>query len=297
MAHKIKMPQTETPGGVLFMNLAIIGGSLSLMFIFLGIWGIGLFFLILAFTIDLFFRDVPGFHAIIMINKFTGGQRALFQGQWNNPVLPWEAPQGDLIDLRSEFHEVISETWATAGTVLVGRYIYAMRINIDHNPSQNVILYSSFEPDAIKQTGRGIFSQLISDYFRTKKVRNLPSKQEVTHKLFGGHTPAHASPDVIQNFEEEHGVLVHVLIEDIDFDAQVQKFRGMITGADSMQEAIRILTADGKINDEEAVRILKLANFEGFNQTEFKITAEGLENLTSVVMPGGAGAFSGKKKK
>jgi hypothetical protein len=299
MDEKLETPETKTPGSVfviLFVLVALTGGLLCWLLGFS--WGVIFLLVILAATTGVYTETVPGFDAHILLNRFTQKQRAIFQGV--NFKLPWEEVQEEKIDLKTDLKEVLEQTWPSKDTLMKARYVYTIRPDDSgDNAGDKVILYASFEPDAIKMAGRAIFSMLFSDYFRTRPGSNLKNKEKIYNAIFG---KGKKGEKLVKEFEEEHGAEVTVRLEDIDFDKATQKFRDMVSGARSFDEAIEVLVKNGKgMTREEALRVAKLMNFEDVSESNINVhvVAPDLTNLHDITVLGGVGLGDkkgGKKK-
>lgn len=294
----LETPETRTPISVFVVLLVLIVLTGGLLCWLLGFsWGVIILFVILAVTTEIYTETVPGFDAHILLNHFTQKQRAIFQGV--NFKLPWEEVQEEKIDLKTDLKEVLEQTWPSKDTLMKARYVYTIRPDDSgDNAGDKVILYASFEPDAIKMAGRAIFSMLFSDYFRTRSGSNLKNKDKIYNAIFG---KGKKGEKLVKEFEEEHGAEVTVRLEDIDFDETTQKFRDMVSGAKSFDDAIKILSADDKMSKDDALRVAKLMNFVDVSESNINVhvVAPDLANLHDVTVLGGVGLGDkkgGKKK-
>jgi hypothetical protein len=274
--------------------LVIIGVLGLLMFSLLGVPGIIILFIVLAFTTEVYTQDVQEYHALTVLNSFTGIQRVMFQGRTGK--LPWERA-GTLVDLRSEIKDIPQETWATAaGAMMEAKYIYLLH---PMPTPTGIITYAGYTKDTVKAAARNLFSMMLSDHFGlcTDPIQLL-KKDTVNKTVFekDDGTPK----DKILKFEIAYGVMSFAKLEDVDFDEATQKARDTITNARSFDEAVDILMAerkDGKpgMARADAEMVAKLANFP--NVSENNINVKGLENLRSGTLVGGLGFADGKKGK
>jgi len=179
-----KAPHTETPELVLITLLAmgiVLGATLCFL---LGNWWIlGLIttFVILGCSTGLYTVGVPQYYAIIMMDNFWGGgkQRVVFQGV--HLKYPWESPQlrgsqKDFINLRTEVSGVIKdETYPTSDGLVVGTYVFTMKINISDpdNASGNVLRWASYDSDAALRVLRALVSRTFSSFSETHKTEEL----------------------------------------------------------------------------------------------------------------------------
>jgi len=287
----LEMPETKTPGWVYGLLLLIAAAIGLLLWMLLGFWGIILTFVILGFTTEIYTATVQGFDAHIVLNHLTGVQRTIFQGM--NFKLPWEQVQEEKVDLKVELNEVVKdETYTAKDALMHVKYVYTIRPDVssekpedpEDDPGRKVILYASYEPDAIKMAGRAVFSSRLSDYFARRNGQTLLQKAKITRALFG--------PGKLVDFEKEHGVKVEVTLEDVDFDEQTQRSRDMLSQATSFDTAVETLVKDGKgMTREEAVRVAKLMNFDDVSETNLNVNvvAPDLVNLRDVTVLGGVG--------
>lgn len=299
-ANSLVMPKTKTPKGVYgtLVGIAVLGGILlctlfsSLVLDWGWFWGVVMMFGILGITTEVYTETVSGFHARILLNHLTGIQRTVFQGL--SFKLPWETQTRE-IDLRIDLKEVCQETYASLDSMMKTRYVYTIRPNFSdpNNAGENIILYASYEEDAIKQGGRACFSMSLSDYYGKKEGKDLLDKALINLEVF----KKDPGKSLIQEFEDSHGAKVTVLLEDSDFDEAAQKARNTISAAKSIREAVDMLTA--KKGDEpgmtqaEAEKIVKMLNIPGVQEHIISLDAKGLENLRDVsILPPGLG---GKK--
>ena len=182
----LEMPKTITPEGVYLQLLAIIiimFAGIAYLDIFEGISTMSItILLILAFTTKFYVRTVPGYHAHIVLNLITRKQRTMFQGF--NLKLPWEQDVRT-IDLRSETHNSSDETYATEDALMKVTYVYTIRPNISgKDPGKDIVLYASYDADAIEASGKALFSRLLSDYYRPKNAEDLKDKTEINKLVF-----------------------------------------------------------------------------------------------------------------
>lgn len=301
---KNKIPSTKTPAYTIWILLAIVTGLGIFLYSLLGIWGIFILLVFLAFSTPLYTEsNVPAFNALILVNSWTGGMRVIFPGI--NFKFPWENAQEEdnkkkYIDLRVELSEVLSETYASQDALMETKYVYTIRPNISEDNGEDagekILIYSSFESSAIKAKGRALFSMLLSDYYGSKPGKELLDKAKINKKVFG--PTEEEEEDAIKKFEEKHGVEVSVRLEDSDFDKATQKFRDMISGAKSIDEAITVFMTDTKLPDgtiikgmerPQAEKFVKLLNTEGYSEKDFNlnVNAPHLTNLRDVSIIGG----------
>lgn len=282
----LNIPKASTPGSVIFTTLVLMIFLGCLMFwVFQSAWGIILTFVILAFTTTIYTQNVEEYHALTLLNKFTGKQRVLFQGRTGKFL--WEEV-GTLVDLRAELKDIPEETWATgAGALMDAKYVYILH---PRATEKGILAYASFTRDTVKAAARNLFSIMLSDHFgKCKKPEKLLGKDDVNKAVF--ETPE--GKDKICKFEEEYGVICSsVKLEDVDFDAETQKARDVISKAESMAKATEKLIKAGW-SPEVAEKTIRMSNIPGIQEYILSLDAKGLENMTSVVFGGG---FPGGKK-
>lgn len=257
----LEMPRTETPLALvpILVSLAVLGGVL--LYALLGFWGVVVLFVVLAATTGIYTETVPGFFASVVLNHLTGRQRVLFQGM--NFKLPWETPEIQ-VDLRVDLKEVCEETYASMDALMKVRYVYTIRTDVSGDDAgSKVILFSSYQPDAIRMAGRALFSMLLSDYYASRSGESLLNKGEINRGVFG------ASSDVAR-FETEHGVKVTVRLDGSEFDEKAQRFRDMVSGARSLDQAIQKLV-EGGMNRAAAERVAKLMNLKNVSERDLNI--------------------------
>ena len=303
MATKRIIPETDTPSevyGILIAMVVIIVLILSFL-LQMGIWGIIISGILIAFSTDLYMEDdVPEFNALIITNSISGKMRVIFPGI--NFKLPWESAQSNgntksYIDLRVEFGEPCSETYASKDALMKTKYLYTIRPDIsysfDMTASKKIILFSSFENSAIKAKGQALFSMMLSDYYGKQESKNLLNKKEINFSVFGTEDRPN---DEILKFERMHGVEVTVRLLDSDFDDDVQKYRDKIAGIKTLNDARNILMkddiVDGKtikgLDAASAERMIKLMEFDGYNEKDININvkAPDMKNLRDVSISG-----------
>lgn len=290
---KTIIPKTKTPANIISILLAMAGGLGILLFFLLGLWGILILFVFLAFSNSLYTSGVPAFHALILVNSWTGTMRVVFPGiNWK---LPWENTQDEYIDLRVELSEAPSETYASQDAMMEVKYVYTIRPNISEengeDAGEKILIFSSFEPSAIKSKGKALFSMLLSDHYGDEVGENLLAKEKINEKVFG---TEERKIDKITAFEVKHGVQVTVRLEDSDFDKATQKFRDMISGAKSFDEAIDTLVKGGRRTQPQADKIMKLMNLDGYTETDFNLNVDAphLTNVRDITVLGGLGSQS-----
>ncbi|HUC88518.1 MAG TPA: hypothetical protein VMR49_00615 [Candidatus Paceibacterota bacterium] len=305
---KIIVPSTKTPEYIVPILLAIMIGLGILLCLFLGLgkWGLLILLACLASTTSLYTEsNIPAFHAIIILNIFTGKMRTAFSGV--NFKLPWEKVQHEAeekkyIDLRVDLKEVCEETYASSDALMEVKYVYTIRPDIseddedEKDAGEKILLFSSFEPSAIKSKGRALFSMLLSDYYGRNPGEKLLNKALINKEIFGDDEQKPKQP--ILEFEKNHGVQVTVRLEDSDFDKATQKFRDMISGAKSIDQAIVALMTDTKLPDgtiikgmerPQAEKVVKLMNLDGYKEQDFNlnVTAPDLKNVRDITVLGG----------
>ena len=90
---------------------------------------------------------------------------------------------------------------------------------------------------------------------------------------------------------------VTVRLEYSAFNKRTQKFRDMVSGAKSFDQAVEALVRDGNgMTREEAVKIAKLMNLDGVREYNINVHAPDLHNLRDFTVLGGPGDEQGKRK-
>lgn len=301
MEKKIIVPKTKTPEGIIWTLIAISGVLVLSLFLSLGKWGIMISCIILASTTKYYtFSNMPTYHAVILLNSWSGVMRVVFPGI--NLKLPWEKHH-EVVDLKVDLREVCEETYASKDSLMYVKYVYTIRVDTTNSynstPEEKILTFCSFEKDAIKSKGRAIFSQLLSDYYGLYSGEDLikQGKKTITEEVFRPDGSPHSK---ITEFEKEHGSNISVTLEDSDFDPETQKFRSMVSGANSVNDAIKKLMApppEGSgMSKEQALRIVKLLNTSGYTEQDFNLNvkAPDLKNLQNISMVGVPGINKGK---
>lgn len=287
------MPKTKTPRSVFYIlvTLAIIVGIL--LWMLLGFWGVILLFVILGITTGTYTENVEGFDAHIVLNYWTGVQRTLFQGL--NFKLFWEGVQDEKIDLKTDLKEVVEQTWQSKDAMMDTTYIYTIRPDYSGDDAgEKIIIFASYEHDAIRMEGRALFSMLFSDYYRERSFDDLINKEKINGEIFGKTGTGRVK---LEEFEKEHGVEVIVRLEDSDVDAETQKSRDIVAKSESFTEAVDKLMKgkDGKrkMKRPEAEKVAKMMNIPGVTEHIVTLKIDGVPNLRDVtLLPPGLG---GKK--
>src|ERR1035437_7698413 len=120
----LNIPEAKTPSDIKWTLVVLILILGALLCGFLGFLGVIVLLVVLAFTTQVYTQDVPEYHALTVLNSFTGIQRTLFHGRTGK--LPWEGA-GTLVDLRSELKDIPEETWDTkAGAMMQAKYVYIL---------------------------------------------------------------------------------------------------------------------------------------------------------------------------
>ncbi|KKS99991.1 MAG: hypothetical protein UW07_C0008G0023 [Candidatus Nomurabacteria bacterium GW2011_GWF2_43_8] len=289
------MPPTKTPVEVYtgLISVFTVVGLLCALVVGLSWWSVPILLVTMAVTIGLYTENVPGYSARIIINQLTSRQRTLFQGL--HLKLFWESVTQD-IDLRVELKEVLTETYPSKDALMETKYIYTIRPNFSGvYAGENIVLYASYEEDAIKMEARALFSMLLSDYYGRNVGEDLKDKAQINQEAFG----EGSGLTRIQEFEASHGVDVFVRLEDSDFTAGAQAARDALSRAKSFKEAVDILMqkgADGYAMDrKEAEKVAKLLNLPGVQEYLITLDAKGVENLRDVTFLGGINPKGGKK--
>ena len=288
--QNLHIPETKTPDEVILelVLVAVVLGALLVWFFgyFPGLIALSL---VLASTTSTYTFGVPEFNASTVLNHWTGKQRVVFQGR--SLKLPWEEP-GTFVNLRVELTDVRNESYPAADALMSARYILTIRPNFSgNNPEASILRYASFEGKAIIMEGRAVFSGLFSDYFAEKPGKDTRNKEKINKELFDSEHPH----PLVKRFQEEHGVVVVVKLEDVDFDKGTQEFRDLVSKAKSIGEAKKVLT-DAGMSDEAAERFVKLMGIEGVKEWNLNITAPDLKNMTHFSAGGIVSPTSGGKK-
>jgi hypothetical protein len=283
---KIIVPKTETPDSVYvgLVSIIIAIGIILLLIVGCNMLIPIILFVILGLTTQFYTHGVPAYHSLSLVSQWSGDMRVIFPGV--NFKFPWEKPHEDgCLDLRVELSEVCKETYAAIDTLMKTEYVYTIRPNLSgDNPGEDIILYSSFEPEALKAKGRALFSMLLSDYYGKNKGDDLLKKEEINKEVFG--TELNPSKKIME-FEKNHGAEVTILLKDSDFDERTQDFRDSVSKAKSMNEAIKVLM-DGGMSRPDAEKFVKLMNTDGYTQKDFNLSAVApdLQNLRDVTILG-----------
>ena len=247
-------------------------------------WGVAVMFGVLGITTKHYTETVPGFYARIVLNHLDGQQRTIFQGL--HLKLPWETPTQD-VDLRVDLKDVLSETYASLDALMETKYVYTMRPQF---AGEAVILYASYEVDALKQGIRALLSMMLSDYYGQHAGAQLLNKLWINQEVFG-QDPGRT---MIEEFENTHGVSVTARLEDSDFDAATQAARDTVARANSFGDAVQKLINSGMARPD-AEKVVKMMNLPGVQEYIISLDAKGVENLRDVtLLPPGLGG--GKKK-
>jgi hypothetical protein len=271
------MPEAKTPGTVI-VGLAAIFVAMYLLFSWTfeswTFWGPVITLLVAAFSTTTWTQFVEEFHALTVLNRLTGKQRAIFQGRTGK--LPWEQA-GTSVDLKAELKDILEETWATdKGALMKTKYIYLLR---PRTTEIDIIKYAGYEASVIKAAARNLFSQLFSDHFgQTQDPTMLLNKTMVN-------TVVLESADGLRRlgiFEDQYGVEAWARLEDVDFDDETQKARSTVSRAEAIAQAFDEL--ENKVGKEEATKIVKMMNIEGVQ--EWILTAPDLKNLQSATFIG-----------
>lgn len=207
--------------------------------------------------------------------------------------MPWESNTQE-VDLRVDLKEVLEETYASADALMETRYVYTIRPDFSGTDGgEKIVLYASYEASAIKGSGRALFSMLLSDYFGKHSGQDLLDKSLINRETF----ERASGSSLIDEFERSHGVKVTVRLEYSGFNQRTQKFRDMVSGAKSFDQAVEALVRDGNgMTREEAVKIAKLMNLEGVREYNINVHAPDLRNLRDFTVLGGPGDEHGKRK-
>jgi hypothetical protein len=189
---------------------------------------------------------------------------------------PWESAQldggsKDFIDLRTEISDVIKkETYPTKDGLVVGTYVFTMKIDIGGDASDNVLRWASYEPEAVLRILRALISRTFSDYcleFETEKILST-SKIDINDAILG------KVKDKLDDFEKKYGVKVETVLEDLDRDPKLQAARDIIAKAESYAEAKRKLMADDTMNAEVATQFLKTMNFPNVTESTWNVNVD-----------------------
>lgn len=289
---ELEMPKTETPFGV-YLQLIVLAILIWVLLGFFlgGFFGLIVLFVILGFTTSFYTDTVSGYHARIVLNHLTGNQRTLFQGL--NAKLPWES-ETKLIDLRVDINEVLKQTYTTLDGRMDAQYVYIIRPDFSGaNPGEKIIRYSTYEPTAIKQEGRALFSRSLSDHYGKNNCNDLLDKEKITKEVFDDENCA--GRGIVEEFQTKHGVRVKVTLEDSDYDEATQKARNTISQAKSFKEAVDTLMQPRKDEDgneipnsamerPEAEKVAKMMNLPGVQEYIISLNAKGVENLRDVTI-------------
>lgn len=297
MTTNLKMPKTKTPKSV----FVILGVFTTLAYILLAwllgeLWGLIVMFVILGITTGTYTETVEGFDARIVLNYWTGVQRTLFQGL--NFKLFWEGVQDEKIDLKTDLKEVVEQTWQSKDAMMDTTYIYTIRPDYSGDDAgEKIIIFASYEHDAIRMEGRALFSMLFSDYYRERSFDNLTNKEKINEEIFRKDGAGGTGRVKLEKFEKEHGVEVIVRLEDSDVDAETQKSRDIVAKSESFTEAVDKLMKgkDGKrrMKRPEAEKVAKMMNIPGVTEHIVTLKIDGVPNLRDVtLLPPGLG---GKK--
>lgn len=285
MADNIVMPKTCRPRLVV-PTLAVI----AFLTWAIACWLLGFFLgtiltlAIIAGSTATYTRTTPGYMAWIILNHLTGRQRTLFQGL--NFVYPWEKFTEE-VDLRVDLKSVEKETYATQDGSMDARYVFTIRPDTTKDcpgddPGEKIILFASYEHDAIIMAGRAIFSMSLSDYYGKSLMEDLLDKEKINKAVFEDDADV---VSLIQKFEKSHGVKVTVQLEDSDRSAETQAARNSESKAKSLAEAVKILVSEGW-NEELAQKTVRQLNLPNVSEWIISLDAKGLENLQHLSIPG-----------
>jgi len=299
-----KAPKTEMPAGLIFWLFCIVVALVLVSFLVTGqhwFFGLVIVSLVLGFSTKSYTQGVPQYYAVIMMDNFLGGgkQRVIFQGV--HLKLPWESPQLDeygridFINLRTETKGVIeNETYPTQDGLVVGTYVFTMKINTKENAAENVILWASYDSPAVFTVLRALVSRTFSSYCQKRLTEDLidMDNEVINDNAF----PA----GKLCKFEGKYGVETVTILEDLDRDPKLQKAKDTIAEAKSYGEAHKALRDEG-MNDETATQFLKLMKFPNVSEQTYKVDVTGLdlsklEHFNFLGVPKPIGTTGGGKK-
>ena len=149
------------------------------------------------------------------------------------------------------------------------KYVYTIRADVSGSDAgEKVILYSSYEGDAIRLSARALFSMLLSDHFGKHIGQDLLDKDLINRETFE-QDPGRSS---IAEFARDHGVKLAVRLENSNFDDDTQTARNTISRATSFSTAVQKLI-DGGMTRPEAEKVAKLMQLPGVHEYNFNVQA------------------------
>ncbi len=282
------------------LTIVVILGAI-LIWLFELLWGSVILLVALAFIRSKYTNYTKPFTAKLVLDSFGSKKKIRCLRKGLNWIAPGET-FGQTIDLKTEIKGVEEETYTTKVGKILAKYVYSM--NPDRTSDEALITYASFEPDAIKQAARALFSMTLSDYFRNKiDDEDILHKSEINKKLFGERDSlVNPLTEIVQAFAKRHGVIVkEVRLEDVDFDEEVQRARDTVSKAKSVREAVEMLmeAKDGKpgMEKEKAEKYAAMMNIPSLKENTINLNVTGLDKLehANVVFPGNLGDDDKKK--
>ncbi len=287
MSSDASHPTTTVPGyvpGRLLLMTLMIGAAL--VWVFGPFWGAVVLLVVLACLVPMFTPYVEPFTVRLVLDALVTKEiRCLRKGL--NVIAPGEV-LGAIIDIKKDIKGVMKdETYPTKLGKVKAKYIYSFAP--DDSSDEALRIYASYEPDAIEQAGRALFSTTLSDYFRDKETdEDILHKSEINRKLF-------EDSALLKKFAKEHGVQYpEVTLEDVDFDAQVQKYRDAVAGAKSFGDGVKMLKKKG-MQQETAEKYMRLlTDVMNVHEHIFTVDAPDLKNLTHISVMGGLGTTEKK---
>lgn len=253
---RLPSPVTATPVTIVATLVVMFGVIALLLLPLIGVYGLFLSMVAFGFAImtGLIAVDVPALHAIVLLNSFTGIERAVFQGF--HFKLPWEFARAKF-DLRPSTKEV-RDKYPSADALMEVTYVFTIAPDLSTDAPSRLITYSSFKLEDVARRCRALLSQLLSDHFSKHHGDELLDKAKIVRETFDEGPGAEA----IAAFRRQHAIELSVELERSEFVGAAQRFRDMVSGAKSFADAVEKLLERG-VSRSEAERVAKLMNLDG----------------------------------
>ena len=307
---KMNIPKTPIDLSILLTDLLIVSLAIFLISIKLPLLiSIGIVLIALSSILKKYFLfEVPAYHAIIMINAFTGATRVLFPVL--NIILPWESAEEkehndelNFIDLKKSIPCICKgKIFQTKDSTMVVDYLIAMHLNISgsyHDASTNILNFNSVKEEALKELVEKKITGIFSGYYSTHELSSLIDESAVMQEMFN--EALSSKPDIAKRnnairkeLETNYGVKITIVLENSNPDKLVQEYYDTVSKADAFDKAVDVLVKGGMNREKAELKVEKMMT--DMNTTEQIFTIKGLEKLTSLVMPNIGGTSTKKNK-
>jgi hypothetical protein len=297
---EIKIPETITPFGVWFWNVAIFVAFWVVLFLEFDLsffWSTIVTFVAIAASIHFGWITVEGidYHGFLLFDPITKKRRVIFPGL--HPKAFWESPEeGSVTSLRRIIESEGEQNLPTNDPAenMVAHLTIHKRVNVSGTPEEaakNFILLHSTSEESLTKIVRKEIVRKLSAFYSTNEMEALLNANLIEDSVM-------SLPEVvnkIKEMEDRWGISIEIILDSSNPDEATKNMKRTPAMAEALQTARHKLMEVGPNGEEpltkdEAHRASLLLDLNtDYTERKFDLTVKGLENAQHISVLGGLG--------